>query len=254
MKNEGKEMRGIREVRANYDKGGIGKMKEIIKRSLIIMMILGIMGCNSGGSGGGNGSGGKTQDGKEKEGIVTRSDGIVLDLAKLSKKIREASKFAASVKEVHALVKSVGDFAKGIGKKVTQNTGVIAADAGGNNNGQIVAGAYGLISDVNIKVETLRQKDGISTELKAKFDFDDVVAKGKAFLDKVKGDSDLCKKDVTDEHAKKALDVNDASKDKGAKELVEFNTAMDELLKLADKEVESAIIELTPPPAKVASA
>ncbi len=39
-------MRGIREINVNYYKrGGSGKMKTIIKRSLIIMMILGIMGC-----------------------------------------------------------------------------------------------------------------------------------------------------------------------------------------------------------------
>ncbi len=42
-------MRDIREIRANDDKrGGSRKMKEIIKRSLIIMMILGVMGCNNG--------------------------------------------------------------------------------------------------------------------------------------------------------------------------------------------------------------
>lgn len=55
--------------------------------------------------------------------------------------------------------------------------------------------------------------------------------KGKAFLDKVKGDSDLCKKDVTDENAKKVLDVNDATKDKGgAKELGELNKAVNALV------------------------
>ncbi|WP_024653826.1 variable large family protein [Borrelia persica] len=39
-------MRDIREINVNYYKsGGIGKMKKVIKRSLIIMMILGVMGC-----------------------------------------------------------------------------------------------------------------------------------------------------------------------------------------------------------------
>ncbi len=42
-------MRGIRGININYYKrGGVGKMRGVIKRSLIIMMILGIMGCNSG--------------------------------------------------------------------------------------------------------------------------------------------------------------------------------------------------------------
>ncbi|WP_152301207.1 Vsp/OspC family lipoprotein [Borrelia miyamotoi] len=180
-----------------------------------------------------------------KEGQAAKADGTVIDLVKVSKKIKDAVEFATSVKEIETLVKSVGEFAKGIGNKVTQNTGAIAADAGGNNNGQIVAGAYGLISNINTKVEVLGKKDGISSELRAQLD--DVGKKGKAFLDKVKGDSDLCKKDVTDENAKKALDVNNATKDKGAKELVELNTAVDELLKAANDEVESAIKVLISP-------
>ncbi|MBW6184572.1 hypothetical protein KZ870_24430 [Pseudomonas aeruginosa] len=55
--------------------------------------------------------------------------------------------------------------------------------------------------------------------------------KGKAFLDKVKGDSDLCKKDVTDENAKKVLDVNDATNAKGgAKVLGELNKVVNALV------------------------
>ncbi len=39
-------MRGIREINVNYDKrGDIGKMSKIMKISLVIMMIIGIMGC-----------------------------------------------------------------------------------------------------------------------------------------------------------------------------------------------------------------
>ncbi len=42
-------MRDIREIRAKEDKrGGIGKMNTIFKRSLLIMMMVGMMGCNSG--------------------------------------------------------------------------------------------------------------------------------------------------------------------------------------------------------------
>ncbi|WP_051374030.1 variable large family protein [Borrelia persica] len=39
-------MRGIREIRRGEEmRGGIGKMNNIFKRSLIIIMILGMMGC-----------------------------------------------------------------------------------------------------------------------------------------------------------------------------------------------------------------
>ncbi len=42
-------MRGIREINVNEEmRGGSGKMNKIIKRSLVIMMIMGIMGCNNG--------------------------------------------------------------------------------------------------------------------------------------------------------------------------------------------------------------
>ncbi|XXG16287.1 Vsp/OspC family lipoprotein (plasmid) [Borrelia puertoricensis] len=57
----------------------------------------------------------------------------------------------------------------------------------------------------------------------------------------MKGDSDLCKKDVTDENAKKAIDINNATKDKGAEELGKLNTAIDALLKAADDSVTAAI-------------
>ncbi len=42
-------MRGIRGIRDKEEmRGGSGKMKKVIKRSLIIIMILGVMGCNNG--------------------------------------------------------------------------------------------------------------------------------------------------------------------------------------------------------------
>ncbi len=42
-------MSGIRGIKDKEEiRGGNGKMKTIIKRSLLIIMILGVMGCNSG--------------------------------------------------------------------------------------------------------------------------------------------------------------------------------------------------------------
>ncbi|AHH07698.1 Variable outer membrane protein (plasmid) [Borrelia crocidurae DOU] len=201
------------------------------------MLVMIVMGCNSGGVSG---------EGTGEEGKGRKGDGSVIDLKVIGEKIKSVVEFVTSVKEVHALVRSVGEFAKAIGKKVTQNTGVIAADAGGNNNGGLIAGAYSLISELNTKVEALGKKDGNSFELKTKFD--DVNKKCKAFLDKVKEDSDLCKKDVTDENAQKALDINNATKDKGASELAALNTSIDGLLKSVTDMIEASIGELTVKP------
>ncbi|AHH14790.1 Variable outer membrane protein (plasmid) [Borrelia hermsii MTW] len=48
---------------------------------------------------------------------VAKSERTILDLAKISAKIRDASAFATGVKEIATLVKSVDDLAKGIEKK-----------------------------------------------------------------------------------------------------------------------------------------
>ncbi|WP_235048111.1 Vsp/OspC family lipoprotein [Borrelia persica] len=245
-------MRDIREINVNYYKsGGIGKMKKIIKRSLIIIMMVGIIGCNSGGSGGGNGSGGKTQDGKGKEGIVTRSDGSRLDLNVISEKIKSAVAFVESVKEVHVLVKSVDELAKAIGKKI-KDDGTL--DTLNNKNGSLLAGAFQVILTVETKLKELEKKTGLFDELKAKIT--NVKGEVTGLVNKLKGGhAELGIEGATDENAKKAIDrVGKADGDKGVAELIKLNTAIDELLKAANKEVESAIIELTPLPAKAASA
>ncbi|AFI31990.1 Variable small protein 2 (plasmid) [Borrelia crocidurae str. Achema] len=145
------------------------------------------------------------------------------------------------VKEVETLLKSVDEFAKAIGKKLTKTTGAIASDAS-SNNGPLVVGAYSVVSDVNAKLAVLEKSSEVFDVLKVKVV--DAKAKGQAFLDKLKGDDDLCKKEVDDANVKKAIDRSDGSKDKGAKELDDLNTAIDGLLKDANAVVESAIGEL----------
>ncbi|XXG16288.1 Vsp/OspC family lipoprotein (plasmid) [Borrelia puertoricensis] len=140
-------------------------MKRITLCALLMTLFL-LISCNSSGD-------------ATKDGHATKSDGTLIDLSAISSNITEAFAFAKDVKDVHTLVKSVGEFAKGIGNKVTQNTGVIAADAGGNNNGQLVVGAYSIVSTVNTKLEALEKKDRMTSELKTQLD--DVVKKGKAF-------------------------------------------------------------------------
>ncbi|UVY98939.1 Vsp24 (plasmid) [Borrelia hermsii] len=188
------------------------------------------MSCNNGGP-------------ELKSDEVAKSDGTVLDLAKVSKKIKEASAFAASVKEVETLVKSVDELAKAIGKKI-KNDGGLDTEAG--QNGSLIAGVHSVVSAVKIKVGALETTSGISNELKTKIT--EVKSKAEAFLNKLKdGHTELGKKDASDDDTKKAIKKDNSDKTKGASELKALNTAVDALLKAAEGEVEAAIKELTAP-------
>ncbi|ABF82213.1 Vsp/OspC family lipoprotein [Borrelia hermsii] len=198
--------------------------------AIIMTLFMVFMSCNNGGP-------------ELKNDEVAKSDGTVLDLAKISKKIKEASAFATSAKEVETLVKSIDGLVKAIGKKV-EGSGSLGDDGG--QNGSLISGAYSIVSAVSTKLEKLEKQDGVSTELKARV----TAAKtaSKKFTDTVKGASgDLGKKDASDENAKKALLKSDANGDKGAKDLIALNTAIDGLLKAANETVEAAIAELTTP-------
>ncbi|WAZ72582.1 Vsp/OspC family lipoprotein (plasmid) [Borrelia miyamotoi] len=187
--------------------------------------------------------------GPAEQSQATKADGTVIDLAKVSEKIKNAIAFAEGIKEVETLIKSIDEFVKGIGKKLKKDDGTLEAEDNGNN-GQLVAGVYSLVSGIDAKLAGLEQKAGVSDELKAKIA--GVKAKSKPFLDKLK-DDDLCKKAVTDAHIKNAIDKNDNTGGKGKEELIALNASIDELLKGAADAVEAAITELTMP-AKVATA
>ncbi|WAZ85695.1 Vsp/OspC family lipoprotein [Borrelia miyamotoi] len=58
------------------------------------------------------------------DGQAAKADGTVIDLVKVSKKIKDAVSFAEGVKEVHTLVKSVDELAKAIGKKIKSDGGL----------------------------------------------------------------------------------------------------------------------------------
>ncbi|ETZ17067.1 Variable outer membrane protein [Borrelia duttonii CR2A] len=152
--------------------------------------------------------------------------------------------FAGKVKEVHTLVKSVDELAKAIGKKIKDDGSL---DAEADHNGSLIAGVFQLIVDAKVKLDALEQTVGISNEMKGKVS--DVKTKAEAFSKKLKDNhTDLGKKDATDANAKKAIDIADATKDKGATELIALNTAIDGLLKGVEVAVASAIKELTTPP------
>ncbi|AHH14478.1 Variable outer membrane protein (plasmid) [Borrelia hermsii MTW] len=201
--------------------------------SAILMTLFLFISCNNGGP-------------ELKGNEVAKSDGTVLDLAKISTKIKDAVEFAASVKEIETLVKSIDELAKAIGKKIDANGG-LADEA--DQNGSLIAGVHSVISAVNIKLGQLENQEGLSAGLKTKVTA--VKSASDKFKEKVKGASgDLGKAAAKSDDAKKAIDRKNGAKDKGAEELGKLNTEIDALLKDANDAVEAAIKELTAAPAK----
>ncbi|QFP42646.1 hypothetical protein F9Y90_06050 (plasmid) [Borrelia miyamotoi] len=182
-----------------------------------------------------------------KEGQASKADGTVIDLVKVSAEIKEANEFAASVKEVETLVKSVDELAKAIGKKI-HNDGSLTTESG--KNGSLLAGAHSVISAIKTKLEALEQKSiGQFAEIKAKV----TAAKTAStdLLNKFKDkNAELGKNDASDDDAKAAILVSNGTKDKGVDELIKLNTAITNLVTAAKDELDSAISKLTAEPAK----
>ncbi|ASJ27673.1 Vsp8 (plasmid) [Borrelia turicatae 91E135] len=174
-----------------------------------------------------------------KDGQAAKSDGTVIDLATITKNIKDTVAFAKSVKEVHTLVKSVDELAKAIGKKIkTDETGALEAFTADQNE-QLIAGAFQVVSAVKGELESLVQVDGISDALKAKVN--EAKNANDGLLVKFKSsakDNESVKKDA---EAKKVIDKTDAS----ASDLKKLNTVIDELLTSAESAVTAAITQLT---------
>ncbi|WAZ72322.1 Vsp/OspC family lipoprotein (plasmid) [Borrelia miyamotoi] len=205
------------------------KTLSAIKMTLFLIINIVMISCGSGGP--------------AEQSQATKADGTVIDLAKVSKKIKDAVDFAASVKEVETLVKSVDTLAGAIGKKI-KSDGTFDAMAG--KNGSLLAGAYNVALDINSKLTALEGKAGLSSVLKAKV----TAAKtsGESFSNKLKTEhTDLGKEDASDDNAKAALLVTNATKNKGVTELEALNTAVDELVTVAKDALGAAIKELTEP-------
>ncbi|UPA11508.1 hypothetical protein bpSLO_001374 (plasmid) [Borrelia parkeri] len=203
-------------------------MKRITLSALLMTLFL-LMSCNNSGT-------------SPKDGQAAKSDGTIFDLDTITKNIKEAVAFAKSVTEIHTLVKSIDELAKAIGKKI-KDDGTLEDEQ--NHNGALVTGVYQLILDVQGKLTKLETGASKFAGIKEKV----VAAKTSSgtFLNKLKGESDLRKEGITDAHAKSAILVTDATKDKGAKELGELNTAIDALLTAAEAAVTAAITQLSTP-------
>ncbi|APR65416.1 hypothetical protein baBA2_000910 (plasmid) [Borrelia anserina] len=179
-----------------------------------------------------------------KEGQASRSDGTVIDLAKVSEKIKGTIAFAEAAKEVEVLVKSIDELAESIGKKI-QNSDTLATEA--NHNGTLIAGAFQIALTIENKLKALGlEASKFSDELKAKVN--DANSKSRLFLNKIKGEhSDLGKEGATDAHAKEAIKTDNTTKTKGATELLGLKESVKVLMGSVSTLLESAINELTTP-------
>ncbi|QTL84181.1 hypothetical protein bmLB2001_001088 (plasmid) [Borrelia miyamotoi] len=185
-----------------------------------------------------------------KEGQAAKADGTVIDLKAVSKKIKDAVEFAASVKEVHTLVRSIDVLAKGIGKKI-KNADEL--DTVSDKNGTLVTAVFSLMLDIKTKLTKLETEsdkfDGMKTKVAA------AKSECEKFIATVKSkNTDLGKDGVTDTHAQEVMDITSKpSGDKGAEELVKLNTEIGKLLTAADELAEETIKYLTTPSTKVAT-
>ncbi|WP_434757426.1 Vsp/OspC family lipoprotein (plasmid) [Borrelia puertoricensis] len=177
---------------------------------------------------------------------VAKSDGTVIDLAKITNNITDAVAFAKDVKDVHTLVKSIDDIAKGVKKKITENG--LADDANGSaHHTPLMAGVFSVATTIEAKAGELKMAEslkGLNGKVK------DVEDKAKAFTAKLKNQHatlGVADGATTDANAKNAIDKSDNTGGKGKEELLALNTAIDTLLTAADAAVTSAINELTTP-------
>ncbi|WP_347343308.1 Vsp/OspC family lipoprotein (plasmid) [Borrelia puertoricensis] len=200
-------------------------MKRITLCALFLTLFL-LISCNTSG-----------KDLKDDE--VAKSDGTVIDLAKITKNITDSVAFAKDVKEIHSLVKSIDELAKAIGKKI-KDDGQLTQATDKDKNESLVAGVYNIVGFISVKLKKLETISGILDGMKQKVIA--VNSAGDKFIEKVKAQHASLN---TESDAKKAIDKTDGDGSKGGKELSDLNTAIDALLKAANDAVTAAINELT---------
>ncbi|WKC76571.1 Vsp/OspC family lipoprotein [Borreliella valaisiana] len=194
--------------------------------SAILMTLFLFISCNN------SGKGGDTNPDESAKGP---------NLTVISKKITDSNSFVLAVKEVEALISSIGELAKAIGKKIQQNG--LEADA--DKNTALLAGAYAISDLITEKLNGLIKNSG---ELKVE------VEKAKncseAFTKKLKdsrAELGVAAGAATDENAKKAILTTNVDKGKGAKELKELSESVESLLQAAKEALANSVGELTSP-------
>ncbi|WP_210372642.1 Vsp/OspC family lipoprotein, partial [Borreliella garinii] len=164
------------------------------------------------------------------------------NLIEISKKITDSNAFVLAVKEVEALISSVDELAKAIGKKIDNNTGLSANQ---NPNTSLLAGAYTISTLITEKLSKLKNLEGLKAEIaeakKCSEDFTKKLKDNHADLG-VAGNGAS-----TDENAQKAILKTNAIVDKGAKELKELFESVEKLSKAAQEALANSVQELTSP-------
>ncbi|ACM10268.1 Vsp/OspC family lipoprotein (plasmid) [Borreliella burgdorferi] len=161
------------------------------------------------------------------------------NLAEISKKITESNAVVLAVKEVAALLSSIDELAKAIGKKIEQNG--LGADA--NHNTSLLAGAHEISTLIKQKLDGLKN-EGLNKEIEA-------AKKCSAAFTKKLADSNadlgVAAGNATDDNAKRAILKTHGHEDKGGKELKELSEAVKSLLKAAQAALANSVQELTSP-------
>nr|AAA16057.1 outer surface protein C [Borreliella burgdorferi] len=163
------------------------------------------------------------------------------NLTEISKKITESNAVVLAVKEVETLLASIDEVAKkAIGNLIAQN----GLNAGANQNGSLLAGAYVISTLIAEKLDGLKN----SEELKEKIE--DAKKCNKAFTDKLKSshaELGIANGAASDANAKAAILKTNGTKDKGAQELEKLFESVKNLSKAAQETLNNSVKELTSP-------
>ncbi|WP_210362418.1 Vsp/OspC family lipoprotein [Borreliella garinii] len=161
------------------------------------------------------------------------------DLTVISKKITDSNAFVLAVKEVEALLSSVDELAKAIGKKIHQNNGL---DTLSNQNGSLLAGAYAISTLITKKLDGLKGSEGLKAEIaEAKKCSEDFTKKLK------EKHTELGVAAATDDNAKKAILKTNGDKTLGVEELEKLFKSVEKLSKAAQEALANSVQELTSP-------
>ncbi len=164
------------------------------------------------------------------------------NLTEISKKITDSNAVVLAVKEIETLLLSIDELAKkSLGQRIDQGNKLVA-DA--NHNGALLAGVYTISTLITEKLNGLTISEGLKEKVeKAKkysLDFTKKLSDSHAELGPAGGA-------VTDENAKKAILITDATKDKGAAELEKLFESVKNLSKAAQETLNNSVKELTSP-------
>ncbi|MCD2413509.1 Vsp/OspC family lipoprotein [Borreliella burgdorferi] len=162
------------------------------------------------------------------------------NLTEISKKITESNAVVLAVKEVAALLSSIDELAKAIGKKINNN----GLDDVQNFNASLLAGAHTISKLVTEKLSKLKNSEGLKEKIEdAKKCSDDFTKK----LQSSHAQLGVAGGATTDEEAKKAILRTNAIKDKGADELEKLFKSVESLAKAAQDALANSVNELTSP-------